>query len=193
MGLVLAARDPDLRRTVAVKTLIDPQRVEPTQLARFVVEAQVTSQLGHPNVVPIDEMGVTPEGLVYFVMRKVEGRALSDILAGLRRGDPEVEAAWSLHRLLTVFVQVCHAIAYAHDRGVLHRDLKPANVMLGEFGQVPVRARARPCAAGAECHARHAARRRVGDTGRHVTRTGAGQRVEPGRHSLRDSDPVPAL
>ncbi|MFZ4737345.1 MAG: hypothetical protein ACOYM9_15440, partial [Bradymonadia bacterium] len=43
MGLVLAARDPDLRRTVAVKTLIDPQRVEPTQLARFVVEAQVTS------------------------------------------------------------------------------------------------------------------------------------------------------
>lgn len=138
MGLVLAARDPDLRRTVAVKTLIDPQRVEPTQLARFVVEAQVTSQLEHPNVVPIYEMGVTTEGLVYFVMRKVEGRALSDILAGLRRGDPEVEAAWSLHRLLTVFVQVCHAIAYAHDRGVLHRDLKPANVMLGEFGQVLV-------------------------------------------------------
>ncbi len=138
MGRVLAARDPDLRRTVAVKLLIDPQRVEASQLARFVVEAQVTSQLEHPNVVPIYEMGVTEDGLVYFVMRKVEGRSLAEVLDGLRRHDPETSAAWSLHRLLTVFVQVCHAVAYAHDRGVLHRDLKPANVMLGEFGQVLV-------------------------------------------------------
>ena len=69
MGRILEARDPELRRNVAVKVVIDPTSVREAQLARFVAEAQVTGQLQHPNIVPVYEMGVTPGGEIYFVMR----------------------------------------------------------------------------------------------------------------------------
>ena len=67
-------------------------------------------------------------------MKRVEGRSLQEVLADVREGASE----WSLHRLLTAFVRVCEAVAYAHERHVLHRDLKPANIMLGPFGEVLV-------------------------------------------------------
>ena len=68
MGRVLEARDPELRRSVAVKVIIDPGRVTHAQLTRFVAEAQITSQLEHPNIVPVHDMGLTDEGQLYFVM-----------------------------------------------------------------------------------------------------------------------------
>jgi len=138
MGVVLEARDPELRRRVAVKVIASPARVGEAQLARFVSEAQITSQLEHPNIVPVYENGVAENGELYFVMRKVEGRSLLEVLRALRTGEQATVGTWTPHRLLTAFVQVCHAVAYAHDRGVLHRDLKPANVMLGRFGEVQV-------------------------------------------------------
>ncbi len=130
MGRVVAARDPRLERTVAVKLLIDPRRTSPEQLERFVSEARITSQLEHPGVVPVYEGGSTASGELFFVMRKVQGVTLQEALAR-----PE---QWSGRRLLTAFVQVCRTVAFAHDRGVLHRDLKPENVMLGDFGEVLV-------------------------------------------------------
>jgi formylglycine-generating enzyme required for sulfatase activity/tRNA A-37 threonylcarbamoyl transferase component Bud32 len=136
MGRVMEARDPELRRPVAVKVIIDPSRVTESQLARFVAEAQITSQLEHPNIVPVHEMGVTPAGDLFFVMKKVEGRSLRQVLAALRDGDEATTAEWPRSKLLHAFIQVCNAVAYAHDRGVLHRDLKPDNVMLGPFGEV---------------------------------------------------------
>lgn len=136
MGRVLEARDPELGRTVAVKVVIDPREVTRVQLARFVAEAQITSQLEHPNIVPIYDMGVTDAGEVFFVMKKVEGRSLRQVLSALSRGEPESIARWPRTRLLHAFIQVCNAVAYANDRGVLHRDIKPSNVMLGEFGEV---------------------------------------------------------
>ena len=69
IGRVLEARDPELRRSVAVKVIVDPSRVTEAQLGRFVAEAQITSQLEHPNIVPVHEMGVTQEGDLFFVMR----------------------------------------------------------------------------------------------------------------------------
>ncbi len=138
MGRVLEARDPELRRRVAVKVVIDPRGISAAQLARFVAEAQVTSQLEHPNIVPVHDIGVTPDGEVYFVMKKVAGRSLRQVLDALAEGDEATAAEWTRHRLLTAFVQVCNAVAYAHDRGVLHRDLKPDNLMLGRFGEVLV-------------------------------------------------------
>ena len=75
MGRVLEARDPDLRRTVAVKVVANPARVTQHQLARFVAEAQITSQLEHPNIVPVHDLGITDEGHFYFVMRTAEDEA----------------------------------------------------------------------------------------------------------------------
>jgi serine/threonine-protein kinase len=138
MGRVLEASDPELGRPVAIKVIVEPGRVSDAELGRFVAEAQVTSQLQHPNIVPVYDVGVSEAGEFFFVMKRVEGRSLGEVLQAQRRGDPELLASWSRHRLLVAFVQVCQAIAYAHGRGVLHRDLKPANVLLGDYGEVLV-------------------------------------------------------
>ncbi|MBI4917516.1 MAG: serine/threonine protein kinase [Acidobacteria bacterium] len=138
MGRVLEALDPELLRAVAVKLLLDPHEVDETQLARFVAEAQITAQLDHPNIVPVHELGVTTDGRLYFVMKKVQGRSPREILTGLAAGDPGLTQLYSTFRLLMGFVWVCQAVAYAHDHGVLHRDLKPENIMMGEFGQIYV-------------------------------------------------------
>ena len=138
MGRVLAARDPEIRRTVAVKVMIHPGEVSEEQLSRFVSEAQITGQLEHPNIVPVYDMGLSEDGQFYFVMKKVQGRSLAEVITALGERDEATEAEWSQHRLLTAFVQVCNAVAYAHSRGVLHRDLKPSNIMLGPFGEVLV-------------------------------------------------------
>ncbi len=127
MGVVLEAEDRRLRRIVAVKV----GRAGEQGASRFAAEAQITSQLQHPNIVPIYDVGTSDDGGLFFVMKKVEGRSLRDLL-------DDVAAPWSLPRLLGVFVQICNAVAYAHERSVLHRDLKPANVMLGPFGEVYV-------------------------------------------------------
>jgi len=136
MGRVLEASDPQLGRTVAVKVLLDPAEISDEQLARFAAEARITSQLEHPNIVPVYDMGTTDEGEIYFVMKKVVGRSMGEVVAALRAGDVEATRTWTLHRLLTTFISLCNAVAFAHDRGVLHRDLKPDNVMLGAFGEV---------------------------------------------------------
>ena len=136
VGRVLEARDPELRRRVAVKVVIDPHSVTDVQLARFLAEAQVTAQLEHPNIVPVHDVGVSAEGRIFFVMKKVEGRTLETILNLLAAEHEATMAEWSQHRLLSLFVQVCNAVAYAHERGVLHRDIKPANIMIGAFGEV---------------------------------------------------------
>ena len=138
MGRVVEAADTKIGRTVAIKMLLDPSRVSDETLARFVAEARITGQLQHPNIVPVYEMGVTSQGQFYFVMKRVVGVSLLDVLRDLRRGVPETTDEWTTHRLLTAFVQVCNAVAYAHDRRLVHRDLKPDNVMVGSFGEVLV-------------------------------------------------------
>ena len=138
MGKVLEALDPELLRAVAVKLILDQDVVDEHLLSRFVAEAQITAQLDHPNIVPVYEMGVTTEGQIFFVMKKVQGKSLREILDGLRVGDPMTGQLWNTFRLLMAFVWVCQAVAYAHDHGVLHRDLKPENIMIGDFGQIYV-------------------------------------------------------
>lgn len=137
MGRVLEAYDPELRRRVAIKVILEGRGTSSAQLARFVSEAQITSQLEHPSVVPVHDFGITREGTLFYVMKRVSGYALSEILALLREA-PHAALEWSRHRLLGVFGQVCQAVAYAHSRSVLHRDLKPENIMVGDFGEVLV-------------------------------------------------------
>jgi serine/threonine protein kinase len=139
MARVLRGFDVKLRREMAIKVALVPRRQMPRDLlARFASEAQITAQLEHPNIVPVHNLGLDPDGRVFFTMKLVRGRALDEILDLREMGDEETLNQFGLRRLLDIFLQVCQAIEYAHARGVLHRDLKPANVMVGDFGEVAV-------------------------------------------------------
>lgn len=139
MGSVIRATDTMLRRDLALKVSPAP-RAELTrdQLTRFVEEAQITAQLEHPNVVPVHDIGLDPDGRVYFSMKLIRGQSLETIFEKRNDNDPDTIHEFGLRRLLDVFLQVCQAVEYAHARGVIHRDLKPANIMVGDFGEVLV-------------------------------------------------------
>ncbi len=142
MGAVLRIHDRYLNRRLAMKVLLEraaPQDDEERRFAnqllgRFLEEAQVTSQLDHPGVVPVHELGLDQNGKVWFTMRLVKGRTASDVFADAR----EEVNGWTTTRALEVVLKVCDTMAYAHDKAVLHRDLKPGNVMVGRFGEVYV-------------------------------------------------------
>jgi tetratricopeptide (TPR) repeat protein len=132
MGVVRRARDPVLGRSLAIKVLREELKDRPELVRRFVEEAQVSSQLQHPGIPPVHELGRLRDGRPAIVMKLIEGHTLADLLAD--RAEPGQE----LPRFLKIFEQVCQTLAYAHSRGVLHRDLKPVNVMVGAFGEVQV-------------------------------------------------------
>lgn len=133
MSHVHRAVDRSLQRQVAIKQ-IDSDRVGgPESLYRFIEEARVTGRLDHPNIVPIHELALNNDGHFYFAMKLVEGDNLEDVLK--QAGEDRLEAD-RLSELLQIFLKVCDAMAFAHDRRVIHRDIKPSNIMVGSFGQV---------------------------------------------------------
>lgn len=136
MGSVRRVWDSDLCRDLAMKVTRDDASSlgSSARLTRFLQEAQVTSRLDHPGIVPVHELGVDPAGRVYFTMKLVKGKTFAEVLALVHEG----AEGWTQTRALGVIQRVCEAMAYAHEKGVLHRDLKPANVMVGEFGEVYV-------------------------------------------------------
>ena len=136
MGTVLHVFDQYIRREVAIKIMQDTFGDE--EKARFLEEAQITGQLEHPNIVPVHDLGFTPDGKLFFLMKLVKGRSLEEVLDAIRANDGSTRSSFPLPRLLQVLENVCSAVAYAHSRGVIHRDLKPANIMLGDFGEVLV-------------------------------------------------------
>ncbi|NCC49840.1 MAG: hypothetical protein EOM20_01360 [Spartobacteria bacterium] len=136
MGLVYKARDRNCRRNVAMKVLPVDQQGDSESLVRFIEEAQITSQLEHPNIVPVHEMALDGEGNIFYTMKYVAGVTLTEILLDIRKGKQEVIDQYPLPRLLTIFQKVCDAVAFAHSKNVVHRDLKPDNIMIGSFGEV---------------------------------------------------------
>ncbi len=134
MGTVLHVYDQYIRREVAIKIMQDSFGDE--EKARFLEEAQITGQLEHPNIVPVHDLGFTPDGKLFFLMKLVKGRSLEQVLDSIKANDGATRSSYPLPRLLQVLENVCSAVAYAHSRGVIHRDLKPANIMLGDFGEV---------------------------------------------------------
>lgn len=127
VGIVYAARQPSVDRTVAVKMLRPDLAVEWGQRQKFLAEAVVTGDLDHPNIVPIHELGHRDDGALFYSMKRVSGTPWSDVVHRKSREEN-----------LDILMKVADAIAFAHSRGVVHRDLKPENVMLGEFGEVMV-------------------------------------------------------
>jgi serine/threonine-protein kinase len=138
MGAVMLFRDRQIGRRVALKVMHDTDAASPRARRRFVTEARVQGQLEHPAVVPVYDLGIDPEGRIYFTMKRVRGVTLADIARELRHDPESAEKRWSRRRLLTAFSQVCLAVDFAHQRGVFHRDLKPGNIMFGDFGEVYV-------------------------------------------------------
>ena len=138
MGEVVLVHDRDLRREVAMKLIRPEYAASPDMQRMFVAEAQATSQLEHPGIPPVHDIGLTPDGKVYFTLKVVRGRTLAHLLKDLFLGATETRQVWNLHKLVSVLERVAEAVHFAHERAVIHRDLKPENVMLGEFGEVHV-------------------------------------------------------
>jgi serine/threonine-protein kinase len=130
MGEVIAARDEQIGRDVAIKRM---KAARPSERAvqRFLREASIQGRLEHPAIVPVHEIGHDTDGLPFFAMKKLAGTTLATIFT-------EPSPSVPLQRVLRAFVDACLAIELAHVRGVVHRDLNPNNIMLGDFGEVYV-------------------------------------------------------
>ncbi len=130
MGAVYKARQYSLDRIVAIKVLPTMEDTDGIQFVeRFRREAQAMAQLNHPNIVSVYSFGETSDGLLYIVMEYVEG---TDLHGVIRTGEmtPDHVLSWA--------PQICEAIQYAHDAGIVHRDIKPANVFIENSGTVKI-------------------------------------------------------
>jgi serine/threonine-protein kinase len=142
LGEILVAEDLELHREVALKEIQQRFAGDEQSQARFLLEAEVTARLEHPGVVPVHGLGKCADGRPFYAMRLVQGDTLQEAIRKFH--EPATphrnagERSLALRRLLTRFVAVCNAVAYAHSRGVIHRDLKPANIMLGKYGETLV-------------------------------------------------------
>lgn len=131
-GSIGVVFDRALLRRAAIKRLHAKTYNQPLLVRNFIREAQITGQLNHPNIVPVHEVGRDDGGDLYFTMKLVEGRSLSEML----RDNPRRDDHDRLLNVLEVVVKVCDALAFAHSRGVLHCDIKSENIMVGDFGEV---------------------------------------------------------
>ena len=121
-GIVFKARDTELSRIVAIKMPRAGRLASDAEIERFLREARSASQLNHPNIVKLLEVGHS-DGLCYLVSEYIDGQALN---ASLR------SQAWTHRSIVQILVQIADAVHYAHEAGVIHRDLKLANVILDQ-------------------------------------------------------------
>jgi tRNA A-37 threonylcarbamoyl transferase component Bud32 len=128
MGAVYKARQRQLNRLVALKILPPEVARDPAFAQRFEREAQALAQLNHPQIVTVHDSGQA-NGLYFFVMEYVDGLNLRRMLA---------EGKLSPAEALAIVPQVCEALQYAHDEGVVHRDIKPENILLDRKGRVKI-------------------------------------------------------
>ncbi len=128
MGAVYKARQRSLDRLVAVKILPPEVGLDPSFAERFAREAKALARLSHPHIVAIHDFGQV-EGQFFLVMEFVDGVNLRQ---ALRAGDIHPAEA------LAIVPQVCEALQFAHDEGIVHRDIKPENILLDRRGRVKI-------------------------------------------------------
>src|ERR1043165_9138349 len=128
MGVVYKARQPRLNRLVALKILAPEREKDPAFAGRFEKEAQALARLSHPNIVTIHDFGEAG-GMYYLLMEFVDGVTLRQLLNASRVSPREA---------LAIVPQICDALQFAHDHGIVHRDIKPENILLNRLGRVKV-------------------------------------------------------
>lgn len=144
-GIVYEAVQKSTKRRVALKMLRPGALSTDKQRRRFEREIELVAAMRHPHIVTLYESGDTADGRRYFAMELIRGRPLNEAwhdrppvtpadrgTAVDSRGRPGDAAA--VRRVLALFIQICDAVQYAHQRGVIHRDLKPANILVDETG-----------------------------------------------------------
>ena len=141
LGRVSVALDTELDREVAFKEIKPLFSDDTVSRIRFSREAEITGKLEHPGIVPIYALGTSDDGRPYYAMRFIKGDNLSQAIRIFHKEHGEQSPlgdSLEFRRLLGRFLDVCNAVHFAHERGVLHRDLKPGNIMLGEYGETLV-------------------------------------------------------
>src|SRR5262249_35772204 len=129
MGLVFVAEQQyPVKRRVALK-VIKPGMDSRQVIARFEAERQALAMMDHANIAKVHDGGTTPEGRPYFVMELVKGTPITEFC--------------DRHQLTTcqrlaLFLDVCHAVQHAHQKGIIHRDIKPSNVLVSVHDVTPV-------------------------------------------------------
>lgn len=121
MGIVYAAHDDHLGRSVALKLIAPEFTADGSLRERFLAESRIAASLDHPNVVPVYEAGEA-DGALFLAMQLVEGRDLRAALLEQGAMPPE--------RAIPVIVQIASALEAAHTQGLVHRDVKPSNILL---------------------------------------------------------------
>jgi len=124
MGIVYRANQISLNREVAVKMILGDRLASPIERQRFFAEARATAKLEHVGIVPVFDVGEF-DGRPFFAMKFIKGRTLSDLMAN--EGVSHRHAA-------TYLEQICRAVHFAHQAGVVHRDIKPSNILIDELG-----------------------------------------------------------
>lgn len=135
LGDVYVGYDKSVQRRVAIKLLKPSLVANPEAKGRFLNEGAITGGLEHPSIVPIYDSGVTEDGQPYYAMRLLEGLSLKAAIDELHAEPESSDFEQRQRALLRRLIDVCDAISYAHNKGVIHRDLKPANILLGEYGE----------------------------------------------------------
>jgi predicted Ser/Thr protein kinase len=128
MGAVYKARQSGLDRLVALKILPPRPGPDPGFAERFTREARALARLSHPNIVAVYDFGQV-DGLHYFLMEYVDGLNLRQIEEAGRLTPAEA---------LRIIPQICEALQFAHEEGIVHRDIKPENVLLDKKGRVKI-------------------------------------------------------
>ena len=129
MGMIFKAHDPVLDRSVALKVISPDIEITDELRARFYREAQACARMSHPNIVTIYDMG-EDDGRLYIVMELLEGDELKRLVAQRK--------ALPLEDKLSIMVQVCDGLHYAHQKGIVHRDIKPGNIFVQRSGQAKI-------------------------------------------------------
>jgi tetratricopeptide (TPR) repeat protein len=136
MGVLCVAEDVELGRTVAYKVMKPGQDSNPAALSLFFNEAEVTSRLAHPGIVPVFGRVVDDSGLPAYASEYVNGHTLAAAIERLHAIEATKlrERALARSELLQAFISTCRIVGYAHSQYVIHGDVKPLNIMIDGFG-----------------------------------------------------------